>query len=685
MIDETELVAMLRAELGMAQGFGDESEQSRARAMQYYFGEAGGAEAGVGRSNVVSTDVADMVEATVAQMIPALLAEPICEPIPAGANDVDRARSEGRVVNHVIMQLNQGDIEFQSALRDALLQRNGWMKVWREECDYTETRVFHGVRREAVAEAVASGQLGAPATIEVEYEKSDADDAEAGTVDATVRRTYSRNRVKCRAADPALMCWTADYPSLDLQKIPFLAEVWLVTESELIERGYSRAIVQELPDFSAGEAALARYARAPNQAAAGNSAARVVECHRCWYLYDSDGDGISERHEIVLGGEAHVLGDEIVDMVPFACGTAILRSHSLEGLSLFDRIKQVQDVKTTGLRQWLDNAENANNNRYAVNERVVNPEDTNKATGPLRIRGEVTGNFMPFSGVDVGPSMLSLLGYMDQARSERGGASLDMQSAAAQVGANASGVAVDREYTVKEQMAGLFCMTLAVTLIRNTYALVHQALRRWSDGKLSVPIGGRFVDADPASWVEREAWNVKRGLSFGERDRRKGALAGIVVQQEKLVSAGYEGVLVTADQYYTALVELAYASALDSPERYFTDPSTPESQAAGQRRSAGQAAAKKAELEALTGPIRAQNQVELVKTAQKATNDRGELGYKYWSEMLSAELELIKQGGVDAMALRELQAQGESAVLKLEQSRGVENGGDEQPATAGVG
>jgi hypothetical protein len=187
------LVAMLLAEIGDAQGSGDESEQERAMAMKYYLGEAGGAVVEEGRSNVISTDVADMVEACVAQMVPALMAEPICEPIPQNGKDVQRARQEGRVVNHVVMQLNAGDIEFQSAMRDALLQRNGWVKVWREECEETETRRFEDVTREQVAQAIASGQLGKPEDLEAEYETAESEDG-AGLVDATVRRTYQAGR-----------------------------------------------------------------------------------------------------------------------------------------------------------------------------------------------------------------------------------------------------------------------------------------------------------------------------------------------------------------------------------------------------------------------------------------------------------------------------------------------------------
>lgn len=662
-MDKTDLVNMLRAEISNAQGVGDNSEATRALAMRYYLGEAGGGPVELGRHTNISTDVADMVEATIAQMVPALLSEPICEPIPANAGDVEAARQEGRLVNYVVMQLNAGDIQFQSSMRDALLQRNGWVKVWFDEGEETETRVWHGVQRETMAQAIASGRLGDPKEIEVEYET-----VGDGMVNATTKATKKRARLRVDSADPALLIWTVDFPSMDVQRIPFLAEIELVTQSDLIARGYDRAIVEALPDFeSTDTAVMARYDRSPQQGAAENLAQRFIQVHRCFYLYDSDNDGISERHEIVLGGLSTILEDEIVDLVPYAAGCAILRSHSLEGLSLFDRLKEVQDAKTESLRQWLDNAENANNSRYAVNERLVNAEDlsNSRPSAPVRIRGEVAGNFMPFAGVDIGPSMLNLLGYLDKTRSERGGASLDLQSAEAQI-AGETATGIERQYSVREQMAGLFCMTLAVTLIRNTYALTHAALRRWSTGPMTVPIGAEFVEVDPTRWPERDAWNVKRGLSYGERQRRKGALEAVIGKQEALIQAGYENILVDAAQYYTALIDWNYSAMLDNPERYFTDPRSPAAQQARKQRTDTMNAKAQADQQAATGPVRAVTHVELVKVAQKGKSDAEQRALDYWKQQMVSETELAKVGMGGMLELERLMAQGQQQITESE-------------------
>jgi len=81
----------------------------------------------------------------------------------------------------------------------------------------------------------------------------------------------------------------------------------------------------------------------------------VAEC----YLYlDIDGDGISEYVKVTVAGSSNptaVLGIEEIDCCPFVSTTAILMSHKFFGLSIFDRLWQIQDHKTALWRNTMDN------------------------------------------------------------------------------------------------------------------------------------------------------------------------------------------------------------------------------------------------------------------------------------------------------------------------------------------
>ena len=62
----------------------------------------------------------------------------------------------------------------------------------------------------------------------------------------------------------------------------------------------------------------------------------------------------------------HILENEPIEQIPFATVTAIPMPHRFYGLSIYDLIGDVQEIKTTLLRQTLNNAYLQNNARTVV-------------------------------------------------------------------------------------------------------------------------------------------------------------------------------------------------------------------------------------------------------------------------------------------------------------------------------
>jgi hypothetical protein len=641
-LTKAEVASMVASELTNAVG-ASTSESVRAAAQAYYDGLSP-SQKSPGRSQYISTDVADMVEATVAASVPALLSECIVEARPRSGDDVEQARFETYAVHAVIVDQNAGGLELQAVMRDALLMRNGWVKVWHETREEVRERVFEGVTAEQVAQAKSAGMFADDAEIELEGDT------------ATVVEREEVTRLRIAAADPARILWSAGWDRPTLDGIPFFAEHAVETVSDLIEAGYSRQIVEGLPDEQQTVPEQLRSG-VVQSAPASNRAARRVEVHRCYYRYDSDGDGVAELHRIVLGGRSVVLEDEIVGFIPFAGGCAILRPHSLEGVSLFDRLAPVQDAKTKAVRQWLDNAEKANNARVAANARVVNADDLleGRPWAPVLVNGPVEGNIREMAVVDVGPSMAGLVAYMDRARSERGGASLDLQAAEAQIaGETASGI--ERQYSVREQMAALFCSTLAQSLWRSLYELVHKALREWQRAPMTLQVGDEWQDVRPSEWGPRQ-FRTKKGLSLADRTRKRQALEAVIAKQEQLIAAGHGGVLTDARRYYSAVTDWCYAAGIDHPERYWIDPT---SQAARRAAQANTAAAEQAQAEQNAGVAQALK-IEAIKVAADARAKQAEIGFDYFKTVLESEVEMAKLIGGATLEVERLQIAGEQA------------------------
>src|SRR5688572_17626921 len=136
MTDE-ELVTLLDDEIRSAVGY-DSSELANQRqtALEYYYGQPFGNEL-EGRSSYVSRDVADTIE----WIMPSLMriftgGDTIVRFEPQGPEDEKAAQQATDYVNHVFSRQNDGFLTLYTWFKDALLSKNGFVKVYWDT--YTE-------------------------------------------------------------------------------------------------------------------------------------------------------------------------------------------------------------------------------------------------------------------------------------------------------------------------------------------------------------------------------------------------------------------------------------------------------------------------------------------------------------------------------------------------------------------
>jgi hypothetical protein len=136
-LSTADLKAMLAAEKADALSAMSASKLSaeRADAMDYYLGDMSkDMPAPDGRSQAVSTDVADTVEGLMPQLVDIFFSgDEVVRFDPVGPEDVAAAEQETDYVNHVFMQKNPGFLILYSFIKDALLSKNGIVKVWWEQ------------------------------------------------------------------------------------------------------------------------------------------------------------------------------------------------------------------------------------------------------------------------------------------------------------------------------------------------------------------------------------------------------------------------------------------------------------------------------------------------------------------------------------------------------------------------
>ncbi len=675
---DRELAQKIRSQLMECAGWdGDSISSDRKKALDYYYQRPKGNEQ-PGRSNVVAGDVSAMVEANLAQMLDSFSSKQIAEFDALGPLDDDQAQLESYAVTAAVMADNNGYQELGTAIKDGLLSRNGWFKCYVEEKETVETLDLENATPEVIAEMRSAPAL----TLEIlEYD----DDA----LTARVRVTHTTKNFVAESLDPGNVLYQSQWDKCDVQRIPFMAERHLEPRSELIRRGFPKRKVAALKKYDQDYKldTVARDVRRDVPIAESIDASQdLIEWFECYALVDS-GDGTSERRRISVAGVSHdsILENEPVSLVPYATGSPFINPHRLTGISIWDKLRQTQDLNTGLQRALMDNVNTVIKNRVAYLDGKVNTDDLadGRPNGSIRVKasaGNVNNAITAFQQPDISGGILSNLEYQRQVRTELGGASLELATGQMQMaGGRIGSQGIDRAFSVMEQLASHMTKNMATSLIRNVFLLAHATMREYFDTPVPINVNGRWQSPVPALWRPRTRVTVKIGMSPGERARKVATYEKIIDAQIGLAREGMDEVLVNIDGFYRALTDWGRAADLPNPEQYFVDPQTPEAQQAIKAKQ-DQAAQQEAQSRALMATAVG---LEQVRTAFDKYRADQETTLEVWKETLRAEIEEAKIVG-KATADLVSQTKFGSNANGAEQPRTGSNGSSSVGREAGI-
>jgi hypothetical protein len=102
-----------------------------------------------GRSSAISSDVADTIEGLMPHLMDIFAgSDEVVRFEPVGPEDEASAQQETDYVNHVFMQQNPGFMVLYSFIKDALLLKNGVVKVWWETREEEEKETYYDLTDE---------------------------------------------------------------------------------------------------------------------------------------------------------------------------------------------------------------------------------------------------------------------------------------------------------------------------------------------------------------------------------------------------------------------------------------------------------------------------------------------------------------------------------------------------------
>ena len=605
-LTELEVGSIVSSEIKASLGYiGSDITEQRQKSLEYYFGEPFGNEQD-GRSQVVSTDVSDVVESILPTLLRTFAASDEivkCEPVTAEDEEVAKQASD--YLNYVFNKDNDGFITLYTLFKDALIQKNGVAKVYwdtskkreREsyeklsEDEYTMLLDEDGVEvkehteyedesaikeKEQILEQInQSGQPVDPMMLE------QLEDAPIPMMhDVVIERIETFGKVKVEAIPPEE--FLIERRAKNIEEANFVAHRTTSTRTQLIEAGFDHDKVYSLPADTQDKYNEEKITRFRNldydyDSNSGEASTDEISIYECYIRIDEEGDGVAKLRKITLAGtEGYtVLDNELCDSIPFISVTPIIVPHRFYGRSVSEMTEDLQLIKSTVMRQLLDNMYLTNNNRVAVMDGQVNLDDllTNRPGGVVRTKGSPGQVMMPMQTQTINSQAFPMLEYLDTVREQRTGITRYSQGMDAD-SLNKTATGVNTILSQSQMRVELIARIFAETGVKDMFLKMFELIVKHQDKERIIKIRNNFVPFRPMEWRNRCNISISVGLGTGSRDQQLSILNNILQTQLKglELQGSSAGPMVNLRNIYNTLTKIVENAGLKNPNAFFTDP-----------------------------------------------------------------------------------------------------------------
>ena len=368
----------------------------------------------------------------------------------------------------------------------------------------------------------------------------------------------------------------------------FTAHVVMKSASDLVKSGIPKEVVDNLPRGEIDEDRDYRFYMQnetvyPTREVSDDPSQNLIEVAECYIHMDIDGDGIAEFMKIeVAGGDnpTDILRmEEIsVDDHPFSSVLAIMMSHKFFGLSVYDRLKELQDQKTALWRNIFDNLYLQNNQRTAVLEGQVNLDDLLISRPGGIVRQRVSGAVEPILTPPIGQEAYQMMEYLDQVRAGRVGVNPEGPLNLQDIGDRVGSQGIAQLMAAREAVVGLIIRVIAETGIKPVMCMIRDQARQHFDVVQDFKFRNSWRAIKPTDWPARDNVTVHVGTGSGNNNSQLAAVNQLLEYQMGLKQSDPFQTLVTESEQYTTLKKFCILSGLNSPEGYFVDPRSDQGQ-----------------------------------------------------------------------------------------------------------
>ena len=553
----SELLALLGQQLENSIGFLEGNIASERRtAFKYYLGKPYGNEI-EGRSQVVTQDVLEVVE----NILPSLLriftaGEQIVKFDPQGPEDQEMADQCTDYVNYIFMKDNPGFMILYTMFKDALLQKNGFVKHYYKEIEKEKKEEYENLTDMEYNSLLMDDNIEILEHTEKEIQ------AERGTEyvhDVKIKKTKLEGRVCVENVAPEEMFCSKNAKSLhDAQ---FLAQRVIKTRAEVIEMGFDKKLVDDLPSYSDGlynqehtEREMYQTESPDTEYQSIDKSTDYVRLVECYTYIDYEKTGKPTLRKVTMGGnESIILDNEEIDYIPFSMVTPIPMPHLFYGMSVADLVMDLQLMKSTVLRQTMDNMYLQNNARHLVIDGQVQLDDliTSRPGGIVRTKGP--GAVTPLATPSFLNEGLAMLEKIDQLKEARTGISRSQMGADTNTiqKSHTTATSVNALVNAATQRIELIARIFAETGVKDLFKCIMQLVTKYQDKPRIIRLRNNFVEMNPSDWADKEMdVSIQVGLGTGNTDQRVNLLTQILQIQQIITFSTEKMKLVDSKGHY---------------------------------------------------------------------------------------------------------------------------------------
>ena len=675
-MDEGQLKSILENEIDNAIGYLDsETTQARTKALQYYLRQPYSNEV-EGRSQIVTGEVAEAIDGALPQLIRVFTqSDDIVRFEPKNPGDEEGAKQATDYCNWVFYTQNPGFTILHNWFKDALLQKNGVVKCYWDESVNVTKEEYRGLTDDELTMLMSDGSMEIVAQDTAITESVDEMSGMPMVMqshDVIVAKRVQSGKVKVENVPPEEFLISKRARSI--ADSPFVAHRKLIARSDLIAMGFDADIVADLPsynDLTFSDERVVRYSRGeqPDEESSLDESMQEVEVYESYLMTDYDGDGIAEMRQVFYAG-SEILSNVETDYNPFHSLCPIPVPHKFYGESLADRSMDIQLIKSTVVRQMLDNLYLSNNARVGAVEGQVNLDDLLSVTPGGVVRMKNPQAIVPLNVPSVIAQAFPMLQYLDDAQTKRTGVSDMQQGLNPDVLQNVTAAAVAATTAAAGGKIELIARIFAETGVKTLFQGILHLLCKYQDKPTLMRMRGKYIPIDPRLWSNQYDIDISVGLGTGSKAEHMTMLQMVLAKQEAILQQfGPANPLVTVGQYRNTLGRFIEAAGFTDSAEFFKEV-TPEIE---QQLAQPQQPQPDPTIQALIQQSQAQIQIAQQKAQAdvQAAQQKAMADIELQREKAAAEIQLMREKMSAQMALKQQELEAEIQLKAAELGAGI--------------